>query len=315
MSIKTDLKKYILEKLNPILNTKIRVPKTEFEMNNDDELNCISYFDSEIQLYPILLGGYTYEYIYKVDVNSSNSLFTETEDVDIKLCIPDLFSNEEMKITINKLNDRNSIFNVIVLQIITLLVNQDYSDSPYLDDLPENSSEFNFDSGKMRFIISDSFYKSLAFQKIEVICYRDSILYKICDIMIALECGYSVPKLSIVNGINCLHITELLNYELSALKRRYKYKICYDKTHNHIGRILFLLDYINNNLNDLIKTESVIECSRFILSLGNKYDDIRKCGNKLLLKYKNKNFRVIDLFVSIKEYGLSINNQIFHIFY
>lgn len=315
MSVKTELKKYILEKLNPILNTKITIPETEIEMNDDDQLQCISYFNGEIQLYPILLGGYVYEYIYRVNVNDPNSLFTETEDVDIKLCIPDLFSNEDMKITISKLNDKHSIFNIIVLEIINLLINQDYSDSLYLDDLPENNDEITFDCGKLRFIISDSFYKSLAFQKIEVICYRDNVLYKICDIMISLECGYTSPNLSTFNGINYLPIIELLNSELLSLKDRYKHQVCFNKSHNHIGRILFLLNYINNNLNDSIKSQCVIECSRFILSLGNKHEDIRKCGNKLLLKYKNKNFRVIDLFVSIREYGLSINNQIFHIFY
>lgn len=329
-SMNADLKQYVLEKFQTLLRKRISINKTNIKLIDDNGKKEESSFSRKIQLYPVMLGGYTYEYIYGVDTLAENSLFSATEDVDIRVNIPDIFSTEEMIIDIKSLSDPMSIFNILISNVLQYLSIQDYSDSPELDELPEVTEELSFNCGKLRFKLAESQFTTMAFQKLQILCSRNGMLHEICDLMFTMEKDYKffdfrTTEREFYNGtigeINYPTYSNLLSSELSALYERYKYNSSLIKTRNHIGRIYYLSNYVLNNECDIIKRQCVIEFNRFIFSLQSDIraktlnDKIKNIRYIVLCEYNGTKITVEDLLSVIKDYALSVNDSRFIIMF
>lgn len=318
-------KKYFFEKIYLALSEHLEIERTKVPiMIHNEETDNFSPDELEysglIKLNPALMGGYAYEYIYDADLATKEGYFTATEDVDITVLIPDIFSTEFSTIDIEKLKETGYFFEDILCLMASKLDSIDYTELESLnrlDELPEKDEEYNdfYDKQKIRIILAERFTKeNFIFQKLQIKICKDGIYKAISDIMVIFNTTVKTQNTIIINklcydGIKRDIIVSspptLLRTELEALLDRYKYIEVISKTRNHIGRILFLLIMINNSKNETLKYEARMTCEIFIREISKRTrKSVKEAVKVILCNYKGVDFSFQDLLLPIKDYAL-----------
>lgn len=320
----TQFKPYFIEKVidclsEPITIESKKIPTTIYD-DDDNPVPEEMTYSGDVHLKWCLTGGIVYEYIYEVDTTSSDSLFTTTSDVDVPVKIMDSFS-DEFNIVDPKRLLSSEFFEEIVLQIIKRLITIDFSNmDDIFDELPPTDEVDYIDNGKVRIICAEkSCDGDIVMNKIQLFISKDGYYDEIMDIMVNFEVANNkdtrdqmtkVGSDGIVREIYFSRIFSLLNGELNALLERFELKNV--KTENHIGRILYLLDKIDDEDNELDKYSAASLCEMFIGKVEKKLkvytEDLR---DLVLAEYKGRKIRMVDIVWPISEYALSRHRQRF----
>ena len=316
-----------------------------YETTNDEgdtttEEQELSYSGS-LQLTWSLIGGIVYEYIYDVDTAKKNAPFTPTCDIDLPVCIPDVFYKEEeedsdteddsgiLTINFDKVLE-STLFKDLVDQIIKRLSETDFSYiDKLLDVLPasDQQSEYPFsDHGKIRIISAEGSKRSLTMvsKKIQLYISVDGQYGEIADIMMKfasnqrkLDSASCVVKKGAYDGIprNIFYVPldGLLMSEIDALLNRFQ--LGNVKTENHIGRILYILNSVVASGNTLQLQSSVMSTIRILAKLAREIDgkvnaDVyAKIATKKLCTYKGKDVTIKDIIFPIAPYAVGKMNN------
>lgn len=313
------LKPYFIEKITDCLREPVHIVHTDvqtIEMHEDkkeDELAHGHATITEVNLSWRLQGGVVYEYIYGVDTERPDSFFTTTSDIDISVKILDHISDEEMVVDTSKLLE-NSFFSDSILAIVRRLNGVDFSGmDDILDDLPYTEEINSVDNGKVRIVVAESHAEAEIVQhKIQVMISRRGCYDEIADIMVYFErCATtnSVEQKLILGSdglereMYYTNLTSMLNSEIDAfIVRNGK---CELKAQNHIGRILYILTYVNTEGTKKQKVESCNVCALFITKLTREYRITREAlKTKDLIVYKGRYLRITDILRPISKWAI-----------
>lgn len=318
-------KKYFTEKIIPIFNDSLTIDDCSIPILIDDHEESSIQFKDMINLTSYLIGGYVYEYIYNLDVESENSYISPTSDVDIPVKIPDLFSDESNVVDVKRLGESDFFINVIN-QIIEKLTSLDYSELENLNplnDLPEVEDEFTYyDKNKVRFLIGETMIEESSIsKKIQIMICKDDIYEEIVDLMIVFSVGMKDFKIEekskefyndSIGIIKYASKKELLSSDVDALLSRYNYPELISKTRNHLGRVLYLLTLIDVNGNDDDKFAAKSTCEYLFTRLHRLFKiNFKEISKIVICSYKNEIFTFGDMISPIKNYALQKRSQIF----
>ena len=317
-------KQFFFEKIYFALSENLNIERTKIpiiEYYDDETISDELSYSGIIKLLPSLIGGYAYEYIYDADTVTKEGFFSATEDVDITILIPDIFSTEMSIIDIEKLKESGYFFEEILSQIIGKIDTIDFSELEYLDkldELPEKDDEYElfYDKQKIRLIVAErNTDKDFIFQKIQIKISKEGIYNSIADVMVIFNTTVKTQDTIIINkkcydGVNRDIVvsspSRLLSTDFEALIERYKYPESITKTRNHIGRILFLLIMINNGSDELLKYSAKTLCEFNIKEITKRTKKtIKNAVKTVLCNYKGVEFTFEDLLLPIKDYALS----------
>ena len=307
-------------------------------------------YSGSLQLAWSLIGGIVYEYIYDVNTAKKNAPFTPTCDIDLPVCIPDVFYKDEydegeddddededddsgiLKINIDKVLD-STLFKDLVDQIIKRLSGTDYSNiDELLDVLPHGDNmEYPFsDHGKIRIISAEGSKRSLTMvsKKIQIYISIDGQYGEIADIMMKLEenqrkidSSSCVMKKGVYDDIQrnifYMPLDGLIVSEIDAFLNRYK--LGNVKTENHIGRILYILKSIVASGNTLQLQSSMMSTIRLLVKLDREISGKKptsaevfaEMASKKLCTYKGKYVTIKDIIFPIAPYAVGKMNQWF----
>lgn len=303
---------------------------TGAEKTEEQELT----YSGSLQLTWSLIGGIVYEYIYDIDTAKKNAPFTPTCDIDLPVCIPDVFykeGNDEnddddeiytdiLRINFDKVLD-STLFQDLVYQIINRLKKMDFSHL-VLDELPPANEEYDvYDHGKIRIIAAEGSKRNVAMvsKKIQMFISVDGQYGEIADIMMKLEQNQTkinsstcVVKKGHHDGIHrnifYIPLEGLLISEIDALLNRFQ--LGNVKTENHIGRIRYILKTIVASGNTLqqqcVMMDTIRMLSKIARDINAKSHAKMYAGvaKKVLCKYKGQDVTVKDIFLPIARFAV-----------
>lgn len=284
------------------------------------------YFSGKIEKNPEMIGGYVYEFL-KPEESNFAGLFSKTGDIDISLNIKDIFSDEMSPFPADRIGD-GRLFTEIYFEVFKLLTEMDFSSiCSNFDELPEPSEEGYFDKDKVRIQIAEG-NKSPehVFRKIQVLVSIGGVYEEIADIMIKLENGFKGNKIESVqltnhNGENVdvgyYPLDKNFGSDLSALHDRMDFpSIVPLKIQNHIGRVLFVQEYVMPTLSKKEEYTYLGAIGYFLSRLERKLKvKTDALGDCVIGTYKGEQMTVRKLFEPSKEIGMRNHNVRYNIIY
>ena len=313
------------------------VPMVISAFNETTDKEELSYtelkYTGNIQLTWGLIGGIVYEYIFNVDTSKKNADFTPTSDVDLPVCIPDIFykeDNETMKVDLDKVLD-SSFFKDLVDQIIKRFQAMDLSYiNSMLDDLPEHEGEEEyFDlGGKIRIISNagNKLVKTMVTKKIQLFISINGQYDEIVDMMTKFEEDMQSQKEKFTcivkkghdgaeRKIHYTPLERLLTSEIDALQARYV--LGNVKTENHVGRIMYIFKTIVASGNTVHMQSAMMDATVWLSKMSKSLEDFpkpkrfeaspsayKKLADKVLCTYKGKNMTIKDILSPIAPYAI-----------
>lgn len=326
-----EMKSYFFEKLSSIFENKIFINKVSVDtkFQNDDELieSIIEYTDY-IKLIPILIGGFSFEYINKVDVESINALFSKTEDVDMKIFIPDNITTEYQVVDTEKLIN-GDFYSKIISIIINRCINNGFKELTDVDNLSElQSGESGVNVDNVNIVIDDiTIYGNICYQRLYFKIKVKEQYQHIVDMMVTFEVNldkykYNTYDIQCYDGkirimyvesyIHLLHSSfdTIINY--ITVIDRYDYKLL-----NHIGRIFYILNFIVDYSDLKTKQIACTVCEQFIIRMCRilMIKDFNELGSIIITNYKGNDISIASLLSPISEYAFSKNINRFNKMY
>lgn len=325
-------KKYFTEKILPIFDkhffiSDVFVPIETSDPDTGDITSTEISYTGHIDLLAYIMGGYVYEYIFNADVKSNDAFFSATEDVDLQVIIPDIFSDGDFISINSNLILKSTFFQGIITNIIERLYYLDYTDLDsfdILDSLPEpNENEKDFvDKDKVRIVLVESYNEDdLTFQKIQLKICKNGIYEDIMDIMITMEKNIKKTEVEFIEKlcydgisreIKYLPKSKLFSSEFDALIDRYSHTEVITKTRNHVGRMLFLLFIISSSDNEADKYAVKLICEYKLSNLvREKKMTLQDVAKIVICEYKGAIITIADLISPIKDYAISKHSDRF----
>lgn len=308
------LKSYFLEKIVQIFELPFQMEdvKVDTKIYQDEEMiPSTIYYDGDITLTPILIGGYPFEYIYEADVESENALFTKTEDLDLQVKIPDFISDEYQIVNVNKLIE-GQFYQEILDQIETRISNLGFSDLS-LEFPPVEG--LNIDN--VNLVIDDTNVQDdICFKRVYFKIMVDGHYHHIVDMMISFElmqnkidddifektCYDGVARnFVIMNRLKLLHSSFETIYSM-IVSNRYNHKM-----KNHIGRVIHLLNYISKLKDKDEKYGACVTCEQFIIKLQKKLkiSSVKQLSLMVITEFKGEDLTLRSLISPISDYAIS----------
>lgn len=303
-------KSKFLELLIPIFNSKFHIEGSAGVISNEEEFpseETLIHFDGIVPTQWRVMGGYVYELMFGI---KSNSLFTETADVDVAFKVSNVFANDEYTVINPSSYGTSSFFESFLEQFISRMKQLDFSNiEPELDDLPNFHDEDGIihDFGRIRFFIANPISTQyLCQRKIQIYLSKGGVYDELFDIIFYTDfisdknLEIEVVNMETQSGsieVNCCDLLRLVCGDLEALGERIIKPS--EKSANHIGRILYIfgmIDQMNEKEQRYIIASAAVFCSKLSRKIKVKGLEL----GKYEFVYRNRTISISELLESLK---------------